>query len=164
VRVRMGLHTGEPTIGDEGYLGMDVVRAARISSAGHGGQILLSETTRALVGNDLPSGASMRDLGSTMLKDVQHEHIYELAVDGDSAFPPLKADAPKSSGDLLADRIQRHVEEQILAGFSGKPTEGKRVVGKPVRQAASGLLILAMTILTIALIVVGIVLLVRVVF
>ena len=52
----MGLHTGEPTVGDEGYLGLDVVRAARICSAGHGGQILLSETTRALLGNDLPEG------------------------------------------------------------------------------------------------------------
>ena len=58
VRVRMGLHTGEPTVGDEGYLGLDVVRAARICSAGHGGQILLSETTRALLGNDLPEGAA----------------------------------------------------------------------------------------------------------
>jgi class 3 adenylate cyclase len=54
VKVRMGLHTGEPTVGEEGYLGMDVVRAARICSAGHGGQILLSETTRALVGNNVP--------------------------------------------------------------------------------------------------------------
>ena len=45
VKVRMGLHTGEPTVGEEGYLGMDVVRAARICSAGHGGQILASETT-----------------------------------------------------------------------------------------------------------------------
>ena len=48
VLVRMGLHTGEPTVGDEGYVGLDVVRAARICSAGHGGQVLLSETTRAL--------------------------------------------------------------------------------------------------------------------
>src|SRR5262249_41516979 len=63
VRVRMGLHTGEPTVGDEGYLGLDVVRAARISAAGHGGQILLSETTRALVGNDLPEGVSVHDRG-----------------------------------------------------------------------------------------------------
>ena len=46
VTVRMGLHTGEPAVGDEGYIGLDVVRAARICSAGHGGQILLSETTR----------------------------------------------------------------------------------------------------------------------
>src|SRR5438128_4284421 len=57
VRVRMGLHTGEPTVGEEGYLGIDVVRAARISAAGHGGQILISETTRALLGNQLPEGA-----------------------------------------------------------------------------------------------------------
>ena len=53
VRVRMGLHTGEPQVGEHGYLGIDVVRAARICSAGHGGQILLSETTRALLGNAL---------------------------------------------------------------------------------------------------------------
>jgi class 3 adenylate cyclase len=54
----MGLHTGEPHMGDEGYLGLDVVRAARISEAGHGGQILISETTRALLGNQLPEGES----------------------------------------------------------------------------------------------------------
>jgi class 3 adenylate cyclase len=53
VRVRMGLHTGEPAVGAEGYHGLDVVRAARICSAGHGGQILLSETTRALIGKDV---------------------------------------------------------------------------------------------------------------
>ncbi len=82
VRVRMGLHTGEPSVGDEGYLGLDVVRAARICSAGHGGQILLSETTRALLGNDLPDGASVVDLGQQNLKDVQHERIYQLALDG----------------------------------------------------------------------------------
>src|SRR5215467_4709253 len=58
VRVRMGVHTGEPHVGEEGYLGMDVVRAARISAAGHGGQILISETTRALLGNQLPEGVA----------------------------------------------------------------------------------------------------------
>jgi class 3 adenylate cyclase len=67
VRVRMGLHTGEPSVGDEGYLGLDVVRAARICSAGHGGQILLSETTRALLGNYLPGGVSVVDLGQQNL-------------------------------------------------------------------------------------------------
>jgi len=80
VRIRMGLHTGEPNVGEEGYLGIDVVRAARICSAGHGGQILLSETTRALVGNSVPDGVSIRDLGDAQLKDVQHERIYELAL------------------------------------------------------------------------------------
>ena len=73
VLVRMGLHTGEPSVGEEGYLGLDVVRAARICSAGHGGQILLSETTRALLGNQLPEGVSVVDLGEQNLKDIQHE-------------------------------------------------------------------------------------------
>src|SRR5215217_7605506 len=98
VRVRMGLHTGEPQVGDEGYLGLDVVRAARISAAGHGGQILLSETTRALLGNTLADGVTVHDHGEAQLKDIQHQRIYELAVDGGpSSFPPLKTDAPKSA-------------------------------------------------------------------
>jgi class 3 adenylate cyclase len=82
VKVRMGLHTGEPSVGDEGYVGLDVVRAARICSAGHGGQILLSETTRALLGGDVPDGATLRELGTQTLKDVGEERLYQLAVDG----------------------------------------------------------------------------------
>jgi class 3 adenylate cyclase len=125
VRVRMGLHTGEPSVGEEGYLGLDVVRAARICSAGHGGQILLSETTRALLGNDLPVGVSVVDLGQQDLKDVQHERIYQLALDGDERFPPLKTAKAKSSSDLLGERIERHVEDMIEQSFkgalSGKP-------------------------------------------
>jgi class 3 adenylate cyclase len=114
VRVRMGLHTGEPTVGDEGYLGLDVVRAARICSAGHGGQILMSETTRALLGNDLPDGAHVVDLGQQELKDVQHERIFQLSLDGGhDAFPPLKTHAPKSSSDALADKIERRVHEMV---------------------------------------------------
>src|ERR687895_1086249 len=60
VRVRLGLHTGEPAVGDEGYTGLDVVRAARIAAVGTGGQILLSETTRAIVGDGLPPGVEVR--------------------------------------------------------------------------------------------------------
>ena len=93
----MGVHTGEPHVGEEGYLGIDVVRAARISAAGHGGQILISETTRALLGNQLPEGVAVHDLGQQHLKDVQHEHIYELTIDGRSlAGKPLKTEKPKS--------------------------------------------------------------------
>jgi class 3 adenylate cyclase len=118
VRIRMGLHTGEPTVGEEGYLGMDVVRAARICSAGHGGQILLSETTRALVGNNVPDGVSIRDLGQAHLKDVQHERIYELALqDRPSEFPPLKTAPGETAADDLAAQIERKVHEQILASF-----------------------------------------------
>ena len=127
MRVRMGLHTGEPTVGDEGYLGLDVVRAARISAAGHGGQILLSETTRALVGNDLPDGSSVHDLGKQNLKDIQHEHVYELAVDGrPGSFQPLKTQAVDSRVDAMAkrfeDRVTSYVEQQLEAAFErGEP-------------------------------------------
>ena len=119
VRVRMGLHTGEPSVGEEGYIGLDVVRAARICSAGHGGQILLSETTRALLGNDLPEGVAVVDLGRQNLKDVQHERIYQLAVDGTESFPPLKTAAPKSASEALGERIEKQVEEMIEKSLTG---------------------------------------------
>src|SRR6516225_7240759 len=64
VRVRMGLHTGEPRISSENYVGMDVHHAARIMSAGHGGQVLLSQTTRDLVEHALPSGVHLQNLGA----------------------------------------------------------------------------------------------------
>ena len=84
VRVRMGLHTGEPTVTDEGYVGIDVHRAARIADAGHGGQILLSQATRDLVGAD-----RLRDLGLHRLKDLAApERLYQL---GDEEFPPLRS-------------------------------------------------------------------------
>jgi class 3 adenylate cyclase len=62
-RVRMGLHTGEPSVAGEGYVGLDVHRAARLCAAGHGGQVLLSRATRDLVEDDRPEGVSLRDLG-----------------------------------------------------------------------------------------------------
>src|SRR5918993_258779 len=80
VRVRMGLHTGEPAVGAEGYHGIDVVRAARIRSAGRGGQILLSETTRALIGHDLPDGVELLDEGGHALKDLGEERLVQLRL------------------------------------------------------------------------------------
>ena len=147
VRVRMGLHTGEPSVGEEGYLGLDVVRAARICSAGHGGQILLSVTTRALLGNELPEGVSVVDLGQQNLKDVQHERIYQLALEGDERFPPLKTEAPKSASDALADRIERHVEEMIEQSFTGA------LSGKPPRTTRWTLFSLLNLVLLVAAIV-----------
>ena len=125
VKVRMGLHTGEPSVGEEGYLGMDVVRAARICSAGHGGQILLSETTRALVGNSIPEGTAVRDLGQANLKDIQHERLFELSLSEQSGeFPPVKTAPATTSADDLAEQIKRRVHEQVLAGFEpGSPDE-----------------------------------------
>jgi class 3 adenylate cyclase len=160
VKVRMGLHTGEPSVGDEGYLGLDVVRAARICSAGHGGQILLSETTRALLGNDLPEGASVVDLGQQNLKDVQHERIYQLALDGGpQEFPPLKAEAPKSSSDLLGERIERHVEEMIEKAFAGAPEEEA-----PAAMATKWTLVGLANLVIVVAAVVAIVLLVKLAF
>jgi class 3 adenylate cyclase len=156
VKVRMGLHTGEPSVGEEGYLGLDVVRAARICSAGHGGQILLSETTRALLGNDLPEGVSVIDLGQQNLKDVQHERIYQLALDGGpQKFPPLKAEAPKSSSDLLGERIERHVEDMIEKAFTGASEEEA-----PVNAAKWTLIGLANLVIAVA-VVLAIILLVK---
>jgi class 3 adenylate cyclase len=154
VRVRMGLHTGEPSVGDEGYLGLDVVRAARICSAGHGGQILLSETTRALLGNELPDGVAIVDLGQQHLKDVQHERIYQLAVDGDESFPPLKTHAPKSASDELGDRIERHVMEMVDQSLSGKTGKGKakRQVNT-LRFTVIGLIELLLVVVTLVIII-----------
>jgi len=92
VRVRMGLHTGEPQRSAEGYVGLGVHHAARIMSAGHGGQVLLSQTTRDLVEHDLPDDVSLRDLGAHRLKDLQHpSHLFQLIIGGLPAdFPPLK--------------------------------------------------------------------------
>jgi predicted ATPase/class 3 adenylate cyclase/DNA-binding CsgD family transcriptional regulator len=92
VHVRMGLHTGEPQLSAEGYVGLDVHRAARIMSAGHGGQVLLSQTTRDLVEHDLPEGVSLRDLGAHRLKDLQlKSQLFQLVIGGlPASFPPLK--------------------------------------------------------------------------
>ena len=92
VRVRMGLHTGEPTLTHEGYIGMDVHRAARIMSAGHGGQVLLSQATANLVEQDLPDDLTLRDLGEHHLKDLARpKHLFQLVISGLPAdFPPLK--------------------------------------------------------------------------
>jgi predicted ATPase/DNA-binding CsgD family transcriptional regulator len=91
VRVRMGLHTGEPQMTAEGYVGLDVHRASRIMSSAHGGQILLSQTTRALVEHDLPTGVGLRELGAHRLKDLQQpSHLFQLVtLDLPTDFPPL---------------------------------------------------------------------------
>ncbi|MGD8856814.1 MAG: hypothetical protein PVG33_10830 [Chloroflexota bacterium] len=89
----MGLHTGEPWLVEEGYVGMDVHRAARIGHVGYGGQVLLSETTAALVQDELPEGVTLLDLGRHRFKDMRRpEPIQQLVIEGLPAeFPPLKS-------------------------------------------------------------------------
>jgi branched-chain amino acid transport system substrate-binding protein len=92
VRVRMGIHTGEPAVGKERYVGLGVHRAARIMAAGHGGQVLISRSTRAVLEDDELDGIGLRDLGERRLKDLDRpEHLYQLEIAGlDNDFPPLK--------------------------------------------------------------------------
>jgi class 3 adenylate cyclase len=97
VRVRIGLHTGEPAVHEAGYLGLDVVRAARICTAAHGGHVLLSETTRALLGSALPEGVSVFPLGERHLKGLEEpERVYELEIEGvhPAGEPPEAAPEP----------------------------------------------------------------------
>ncbi|MDQ2967648.1 MAG: adenylate/guanylate cyclase domain-containing protein, partial [Actinomycetota bacterium] len=97
IRVRMGMHTGDatPARPDTGmdYVGYDVNRASRVAASGHGGQVLLSSVTKALLGDALPEGVTLRDLGEHRLKDIsQPERIYQLVIHGlPDAFPPLRS-------------------------------------------------------------------------
>ena len=97
VRVRMGLHTGEPLVASTGYVGMDVHRAARIGDAGYGGQVLLSQTTRDLALHYLPNGVTLKDLGEHRLKDMKNPTaMYQLVIDG------LPTDFPRNLATLRA--------------------------------------------------------------
>ena len=83
VRVRMGLHTGVARLGGDDYVGLDVNRAARICGLGHGGQVLLSDATRALTADDLPAGVSVRSLGPHRLRDLDRpEPLHQLVIEG----------------------------------------------------------------------------------
>jgi class 3 adenylate cyclase len=108
VRVRMGLHTGTPALEGRVYLGVDVHRAVRICAAGHGGQVLLSESTRDLVGDGLP----VRDLGSYSLAGLPGpERIFQLQVAGlRSEFPPLRA--PRTDRKRLGGRFASRTARQ----------------------------------------------------
>lgn len=122
VLLRIGIHTGEPWVDMEGYTGLDVHRAARITNIGHGGQVLLSETTSALIRDELPPGVSMRGLGLFHLKDMESpENIHQLVIqDLPSDFPPLNSmhtisNEGEAGGDL--DQLLQTLEEAgILEG------------------------------------------------
>jgi YVTN family beta-propeller protein len=83
VRIRIGMHTGEPVVSEEGYHGIGVHRAARIMAAGHGGQVLVSEATAAVLRDEEIAGLGVRDLGVHQLKDLDRpEHVYQLVAKG----------------------------------------------------------------------------------
>lgn len=93
VRVRMGIHTGSPTLLDGDYVGMDVHRCARMAGAAHGGQIVVSDTTANLVRGRLPEDLTLQDLGLHQLKDLPElERLHQVQADGlPGVFPPLRS-------------------------------------------------------------------------
>jgi class 3 adenylate cyclase len=154
VRVRMGLHTGEPALGSEGYLGLDVVRAARLCTAGSGGHVLLSETTRALVGSSLPEGVSIFPLGERRLKDIDEpERVFELEIEGAAAPAEVEAtsevdepqvptppappapEMPQDFGARLSEqieaRVRRSVERSLEHAFSEVDRLAERAAKRP---------------------------------
>ena len=154
VRVRMSVHTGEPVLGEEGYVGIDVHRAARICSAGHGGQVLLSATTAALVSGALPDGVTQVPLGDLRLKDLSRpERLVQLEIDGlPASFPPLRAgqEEPMDFGDRLAQKIKADVERRIELSLSGATPEAVKGTS---RLALVGLIPLVMLVAAIVVIV-----------
>ena len=124
LKVRVGLHTGEaPLVGNE-YIGLDVHHAARIAASAHGGQVLVSETTRGIAEDKLPNGLRLRDMGAHRLKDLaKPERLYQLVGDGlQDTFPPLRT----------LDAIQNNLPTQ-LTSFIGRAAEveaAKRLLQK----------------------------------
>jgi class 3 adenylate cyclase len=130
VRVRMGLHSGEPVWHEDEYVGLDVHRAARIMAVAHGGQVVLSEATRQLAGSRLPAGASLRDLGLHRLKDIEApEHIYQLVAAGlPERFPPLKTTLAEAAGPAAAGAapiVGRVAERQALLAIYARVVAGR---------------------------------------
>jgi predicted ATPase/class 3 adenylate cyclase len=117
VLVRMGIHSGEPMVVDDNYVGIDVHRAARICDAAHGGQVILSEGTFARLSPDQKHEISVKDLGAHRLKDLEHpELILELTpADLPAEFPPLRSLRPPTNvPQQLEPLIGRHDDLQAL--------------------------------------------------
>jgi predicted ATPase/class 3 adenylate cyclase len=124
VRVRMGLHTGEGIMGADNYVGVDVHRAARIAATGHGGQVVASQATVALVQRSAPEGVSFQDLGEHRLKDLPHpEHLYQVTAEGlEADFPSLRSmDArPNNLPTQLTSFVGREGEIEEVKSLLGR--------------------------------------------
>src|SRR6185503_13486416 len=167
LRVRMGLHTGEPQLNALGYVGIDVHRAARIASAAHGGQVLLSQTTYDLVERELPEDLTLLDLGEHRLKDLrQPKHLYQLVMEGLPAdFPPLKSLKIATPNNLpiqltsfigrkkeITESKQSINEHRLVtltgAGGSGKTRLSLQVASELLEQFQDGVFFVALAPIT----------------
>jgi DNA-binding NarL/FixJ family response regulator/class 3 adenylate cyclase len=119
LRVRMGMHTGEPTVTPERYVGLGVHRTARICAAGHGGQILASHSTYAVLVDDELPGITFRDLGEHRLKDLEHpERIYQVSAFGlPDEFPSLRT-LGREQSEQIPFRGREQELAEVVAGSS----------------------------------------------
>jgi class 3 adenylate cyclase len=121
--VRMGIHTGEPTVRDRGYLGLDVHRAARICSLAHGGQVLISRTTRELLVAAREPGVSMRALGSFRLKGFpEPEELFQVDTAGREAQFPAPRSADRTGGESSSTGRERELAAAALSALGRRPT------------------------------------------
>jgi predicted ATPase/class 3 adenylate cyclase len=156
VRVRIGIHTGEPLVTREGYVGLDVHRAARIAAAAHGGQVVLSRATRDLLGPD----RQLRDLGAHRLKDlIEAERLFQF---GEREFPPLRTldatNLPVAASPLLGrERETAELVDMLAArrlvtitgpGGTGKTRLALQVAAELVGTASDGVFWVALGPLT----------------
>jgi predicted ATPase/class 3 adenylate cyclase len=124
LRVRMGVHTGEPELRDTGYVGLDVHRGARICAAAHGGQIVVSSVTRALAGD--PADLAFADLGRHSLRDVGDERLFQLnGPEHAETFPPLRTSSATNLPVLRGPTIGR---DDALAELAELLRSGVRLV------------------------------------
>jgi len=130
LRVRIGIHTGEPTATGEGYVGIDVHRAARVMSAGHGGQVLLTQSTRDLLPEELSDAVSLRDLGEHRLKDLTHpQRLYQLLIPGlENDFPALRTLEARPTNLPIQPTPLIGREQQVTEAVTLVRREGIRLV------------------------------------
>ncbi|TMK79440.1 MAG: adenylate/guanylate cyclase domain-containing protein [Actinobacteria bacterium] len=130
IRVRIGIHTGEPTVTAEGYVGIDVHRVARVMSAGHGGQVLLTQSTRDLLPEELSDAVSLRDLGEHRLKDLtQPQRLYQLVIPGlENDFPALKTLEGRPTNLPIQPTVLIGREQQVKEAVALLRREGIRLV------------------------------------
>jgi class 3 adenylate cyclase/DNA-binding CsgD family transcriptional regulator len=137
LRVRMGLHTGEPVLTESGYVGVPVHRGKRVCDAAHGGQVVLSAATREIVADELPAGVELRDLGRHTLAGFDGaESIVQLVVAGlPGDFPPVRTRPARARPELLEretelDRLEAAVDAATQGSGRFAAVEGAAGIGK----------------------------------
>jgi class 3 adenylate cyclase len=138
LRVRIGIHTADPELGADRFVGLGVHRAARICAAAHGGQILVSNATRELIEDDLPESVELGDLGAFQLKDLERpERIYQVVGSGLAAdFPPLRTSSAEDGVTAFVGRVDELADAVAARGVgtaSDEPSTTRTAPRAPAR-------------------------------